>query len=174
MRRMYTTEGIQKIIDDSIDETFENLDDRKGVFEKIADKDGHLRFIEGTLDINPIQGVTYNYRKWSLSGSHIMFVVSGIIASGTTISNAEVITGVELPQWLMNKIYPCGIGNIKDIISYNDYNLVGINTYSRSNQQFYITKVEEANKIFINKSGSFTANEDTYFRIQFDLLIDNA
>lgn len=142
--------------------------------EGILDAQSHNRFIEGELDINPISGVTYNYKKWSLSGSHIMFVVSGIISNGTTIPNAEVITGVELPEWLMNKIYPCGTGNIKDIISYNDFNLVGVNSYSRSNQQFYITKVESANKIFINKSGSFTASEDTYFRLQFDLLIDNA
>ena len=142
--------------------------------EGILDKDGHSRFIEGDMDINPITGVTFKYKKWSLSGSHLMLVLSGIIASGTTIPNAEVIGAVGLPTWIMNKIFPVGEGNISNIISYNDFNLVGVSSYNRENEQFYIQKDSVEGKLFINKSGSLTTTEDLYFRLQFDLVIDNA
>lgn len=142
--------------------------------EGLQDAEGHNRFVEGNLTPNEIAGVTYKYAKWSLSGSHLMIVLAGTIDNGTTIGNAITLANLNLPEWIFNKIYPAGEGSIADIISYNDFNLIGISSYDRVNEQFYLVKTSNNYYLDIRKSGALTATQDLYFRVQFDLVIDNA
>ena len=104
MRRMYSEEQVKKMIQNALSSG--QMKDVK-VFEDIVDKDGHARFIEGDIDLAATtpEGVTKVYGKWSLSGSHLMIVLAGVIADGTTIGGA-IWAKVNMPSWIINKIYP--------------------------------------------------------------------
>ena len=70
-RRMWTDRQIRSMAVDSVEEK-ENLE----IFERIVDKDGHKRFIEGEIELaDSITYLTNLYGKWSLSGSHLMLVI---------------------------------------------------------------------------------------------------
>ena len=170
MRRMYTTQGIQKLIDDSIDDAFENIDDQdigNGLFEKIKDKDGHLRFIEGNLEVQTIPGVTFSYAKWSLSGSHLMLVLSGTIANTTAIASTQPLAVGNLPNWIFAKIpiiWSSAIDNKSFKVYANDW----------TSQDFGVAFMKQSSYVSLISGGDFTATADRGFKFQFDLIIDNA
>lgn len=165
MRRMYTTEGIQKIIDGSIDEAFETLEDRKGVFEKIADKNGNLRFIEGDGTPITLEGIENLYCHWALSGLHLMAVVflHNTTAESITLPTNQALGVWNLPSWILNKIYG-SLGNIVSWFSAND----------SSGQSIPLTIRKSSNDISINvDSNNKSLGAGEYIRIAVDLLIDN-
>ena len=51
----------------------------------IVDADGHNRFIEGNIATEEIEGVTWAYARWSLSGTHLMCVLAGTIEDETAL-----------------------------------------------------------------------------------------
>lgn len=163
---MYTTEGIQKIIDGSIDEAFDNLDDRKGVFEKIADKDGHLRFVDGEGIIGPNQtAITSDYCKWSLSGSHLMFVFAGTIADEGQPAD-EYLAKFELPKWILDKIFPVWS-------NYIEAKTISLKATDWTEQTMTVVLGLASDNINIQPVQRPTMTANRHFRIQFDLLIDN-
>lgn len=180
MRRMYTTQGIQKLIDDSIDDAFENIENQeigKGLFEKIKDKDGHLRFIDGDGTPLSLSGVSTTYCKWSLSGTHLMLVVAFYVEDGVTIPQYAQIGQYNLPEWILNKIVSAqgqSQGNIEvkriegvknDAFPFSTPQIIP--TYIQKNQYGQIvTSLSEAYK---NETGS-----NVYFRAQYDLIIDDS
>lgn len=137
-------------------------------FEKIKDADGHLRFVEENLDTATISGVTFTYSKWSLSGSHLMFVLAGTVENGTTIANATQMATSGMPAWIFNKIYPVfateGI-ELKEFYLYD-------NSYGTQIGKAVLRKQTNFMEIVLADNITLTANRG--FRIQFDLLIDNA
>ena len=141
--------------------------DNAQIFEKIMDHDLHLRFIEGDGTINELTGFTSVFCKWSLSGSHIMFVLAGSFASGTEVPSVHDIVTFEIPNWIYNKIYPVWSTYIEDKV-------VSCKATNWSAQEVDMALMKESGVIKIRLLGApttFTALRS--FRVQFDLIIDN-
>ena len=79
MRRMYSKPQLLEAVEQEAE-----VNGLKA-FENIVDKDGHKRFIEGTPTNPTIEGVEITYAKWSLSGTHLMLVMAGNVASTTVL-----------------------------------------------------------------------------------------
>lgn len=135
-------------------------------FENIADNDGHFRFVSGNLGIVTISGVTYSYYKWSLSGSHIMFVLAGTIDNGTSISNSQILASVELPQWIRDKIFPVWAG------SFIERKEVSLTADDWSAQTTSIVLSKAGIYIQITNVATLNLTATRHFRLQFDLMID--
>lgn len=143
--------------------TIENMNK----MEKIKDSHNHLRFIEGEGTINTIEGLTINFSKWSLSGTHLMFVVAGSILDQTVIQVNTRIIDFSLPKWVFDKIIGV-VGSDIDKKSINAY----ASDYSTQTLTLTLIKRTAAETIAIT-SQAITLTKDRSFRIQFDLLIDN-
>lgn len=134
--------------------------------ESIKDADGHLRFIEGDINLNDgITSITKKYGKWSLSGSHLLIVFAFSIAEDGVLS-AGYIADVNIPQWVLDKIYPL-FGNNIDYKSFYAFASGGDNSQSVG---VYLDK--DTDKLQLYNTG-LVANTDRSCRIAFDLLIDN-
>ena len=134
--------------------------------ENIVDAQGHKRFFEGEGDTNVISGVTYPYNRYSLSGTHLMFVLAGNIANGTTLSQGQQFVVYYLPDWILNKIRGIQGG----LLEYKNVTCVSEH-YNVSTLKVYCDKISTG--VIIVCDGTYTAQEDVAFRIQLDLLIDN-
>ena len=138
------------------------------IFEEIVDKDGHARFIEGDVNIEEITGVTKTYGKWSLSGSHLMFVLAGNVANGTVLPSSVVSWAIitDIPKWIRDKIYPIFSTNVdfKSSIAWDS-------NWQQQTLLFILQK--SGNNIVISQYNGLTLGSDKSFRIQFDLIIDN-
>ncbi|MDV3429656.1 MAG: hypothetical protein LIR50_22110 [Bacillota bacterium] len=137
-------------------------------FENIYDKDGHKRFEDWDLaEAKVPTGVNITYAKASLSGTHIMFVFAGTIENGTVLDYSErIILRANIPQWIQDKLYPLysSILEVKTSKAYNS------NGSTSQDMNFVITK----DTSWLNlMTLPFTANDDRFFRIQFDYIIDN-
>lgn len=132
--------------------------------ENIVDKDGHKRFIEGDFTPETISGVTYTYHKWSLSGTHLMFVLAGTIAD-TTALPFSALAYITLPSWIFNKIYPT-----YGIVIERKSQLFGSSDTTTQSGTAILFK--DTTQIRISLA-SITMTATRSFRIAFDLLIDN-
>ena len=132
------------------------------ICENFKDSHGNSRFIEGEIDVTPVTGVTISYKKWSLSGSHLMFVVGGTIANGSTFSMYAVCQN--FPEWIANKIVTLANENVR-LSSTKAYG----SDLSYQDIQIYLQKTGTVISIYC-PSEVITA--DRNFCIQFDLLID--
>lgn len=137
--------------------------------ENIVDADGNKRFIEGesTLD-NPPSGFTITYAKWSLSGTHLMIVIAGSIANGTTLPGGN--TGLfecVLPKYVLDKIVPVWAGNMIEIKTINSR----ATDWSVQNFNGALGKTLTGLRVYTGDTTTFTA--DRNFRVQYDLLIDD-
>lgn len=130
--------------------------------EKIKDLAGNLRFIEGDGNTSTISGVSFTYCKWSLSGTHLMFVLAGNIADATAISGQQ-LASFNLPQWILDKIYP----TYNVVVENKTLNMYNEDLSSQSVAVF----LQKTTNINIYTS-SITTTKERNFRIQFDLLID--
>lgn len=139
------------------------------LMEKIKDASGNLRFVGGEGTPLSQAGYTNAYCGWSLSGTHIMFVLAGGFASGTTISAGQFAV-FDIPQWIADKIFPVfGASNIevKEVPLYNA-------DWTVDDNKPPLVLQKSGHYVFIkNVSTSFTLAKDRSFRVQFDLLIDN-
>ena len=147
----------------NIQQTTENFD---ALMENIVDSAGNKRFIEGDGVVPTIEGLTVSYCKWSLSGSHLMLVVSGTIADGTTITQYNIPFSFNIPKWIYDKIYPVWGSNIEQ----KSMSLIASN-WSTQSLNMYLSKVSDKLSVNTNTS-SLTLSADRSFRLQFDLLID--
>ena len=179
MRRMWSKKQVEEFAKNKIETLPElNLDGELNVggdlhvnvgskvyaFENIVDSEGHVRYIEGALTTPTISGITFTYAKWSLSGTHLMLVLAGNIANGTSYSTTT-FGEVALDSWIMDKIYPI-VGTVVIPTSIPMF----ADDYSSQEQGVNLNK--EGNVLSLRfASNTLTANRT--FRIQFDLLIDN-
>jgi hypothetical protein len=136
------------------------------LFETITDKHGNPRFVEGDITMETIEGVTQTYGKWSLSGTHLMIVLSCTIENGKTFTGAR-IANISLPQYILNKITP-----LFDRVLV-DFKTVTGRADNWSTQNISFTLVKYSNSLHIEQTGNVTLNDTRHFRIQFDLLIDD-
>lgn len=148
----------------SIDNIVDNVsNDPIIICENLHDENGDARFVEGTITMENISGVTFSYHKWSLSGSHLMIVIAGAVASGATLQ-AEKWCDLDLPDYIKNKISPVfeAVIERQTISAWNsDYTAINLN--------FWLLKYSG---IQINQYETPTTTKSYNFRIQFDLLID--
>lgn len=137
-------------------------------FENITDADGHKRFIEGDLEVEPFNSRVVEYAKWSLSGTHLMLVVCISLANAEVVTSGQVVTILndQLPQWVLDKLYPI----FGDIVSSTTLDFRNTD-YSSQNVSCYLQKTSSGTVRII--MGSITLNKDRTARIAFDLLIDN-
>lgn len=137
------------------------------LFEDIVDKNGNKRFIDGDITPETVTGITWSYAKWSLSGTHLMIVVCGQIASTNKFNGGDALFKVYLPEWVMDKITP----TMNKLISYSQFIAVDTNYGSEVVSNYYD---KETTYVLCGvSSDSDTFTNDANFRIQFDLLIDN-
>lgn len=166
MKRMWSKNELKNIANAQVQEQVSDgqLENVK-VFEEITDKDGHKRFIEGEIELNEsVTAISKTYGKWSLSGSHLLIVFCGSMENGAILTGGYIST-INLPAWVVNKIYPLHSTTVVDqkVISFYGGTTQTVNGYLEKNS---------ANKIVLYL-GAVTANADKTFRMSYDLLIDN-
>lgn len=143
-------------------------EDGKLYLDGIVDADGNQRFIEGDIEGYELpEGITLSYGKWSLSGTHLMFVFILDGLNATAMDGYQRLTQfIEMPEWIKDKI----------INSFG--NVVGQQTFYRwdsagGTQTMTFRLYKNADKqIYISNTGALTLSADRRIRVQFDLLID--
>ena len=156
---------------EGVDKKIQGNADNINLMENIVDSNGNKRFIEGTLITSTVAGYTFGYKKWSLSGSHLMIVLAGNVAAGSTLAdNAQLAKLSSLPSWIVNKIIPISSNTVlsNSINFYKQGAPWVIETFTLS-----LDKTPDNEIVIKNNTGNFTNTNDDSFRIQFDLLIDN-
>lgn len=134
--------------------------------DDIVDSAGNKRFVEGNGTPATINGATFSYCKWSLSGTHLMLVLAGTVDNGTTITTLSKLATFTLPTWILNKIYPVWDNAYTEIKTVPMYNNVG------SSQDQLVTLKKNSTTLEMITMNSVSYNANRGFRIQFDLLID--
>ena len=148
----------------------EEISSQKKDIAMLVDSKGNPRFIEGEGTPATIEGFTSTYCKWSLSGTHLMFVCAGTFANATEIDNNVNIATYILPKWIGDKIFA-----VWDSRNIETKTLTCIdNVWTTQTMQATLVK-NDSTTIQIRKSGggTFTLTATRSFRIQFDLLIDS-
>ena len=135
--------------------------------ETIKDANGNLRFIEGNGEAAAVAGITSTYCKWSLSGTHLMLVFAGSIEDESVIANNTALVLFNLPAWVLDKIFPVWSNAI-------EVKTFALNDDNWSTQTIPITLYKTSNDVRLYTGTSITLTAKRYFRMYFDLLIDNA
>lgn len=163
MRRMYSEPQLLKAVEN------ESAESGIKVYENIVDKDGHKRFIGGSLTIEAFNSREVKYAHWSLSGSHLLIVICFSVANSETIGTSQVICNLngQIPQWIIDKIYPI----FSDIVEYKTLDFRADN-YTSQTASGYLQKTT-AGTLRIFTGGNLTLSADRTVRIAYDLLIDN-
>lgn len=141
--------------------------------ENITDKDGHLRFIEGNITIQTITGVLQTYGKWSLSGTHLMCVIAGTIDADTTLPIwRNLFAYIELPKWIIDKIYPVSTYYLdqKDMVICA---LTSSGSVLKQPIAVYVNNEGNKLELFFDSGVGIEVVNASGYRLQFDLLIDN-
>ena len=136
--------------------------------DDIVDSQDRKRFIEGEGVLSEVPNYTFTYNKWSLSGTHLMLVLAGTVASGGGASVGQTFAEYELPEWILNKITPLSENGIV-IVANVTYYTISSGVYLNSKE---ILLKKTTNKLSIVNNGGGTLNNNVAFRIQLDLLID--
>ena len=141
------------------------------IMENIVDKNGNKRFfeIEGVIN-TPKEGVTIEYCKASLSGTHLMLVTAGTFDADSYDITAGISLGeFTVPQWILDKIVGVWGDNFIELktlrITQDNWTNVNSSAVLRKTSSSLTIGVPNSNNplVIADKSG---------FRIQFDLLID--
>lgn len=140
-------------------------DGNLALFENITDKDGHKRFIEGNITCDTITGVTQNYGKWALSGSHLLIVLSCTFADASVITTQR-LAFVNLPKWIDDKIVALFGRNI----IYSVFPAYASDGTTQNLACILDRDADNKMRIYI---GNLTLTKERNIRITFDLLIDN-
>ena len=160
------TKGGKTITIEADGDITETGDTANPTMENIKDLNGNLRFIEGDLITEELTGVTFNYNKYSLSGTHLMFVLACSIVNTTVVADGTKFASVELPSYIANKIVAL-FGKNVSVITNTAYSA------SWGTQTFKFRLIKETDNLFeIRSVDPVTLNTDKNLRVQFDLLID--
>ena len=162
MRRMYSKPQLLEAVEQEAE-----VNGLKA-FENIVDKDGHKRFIEGDFTPETITGITWSYHKWTLSGSHLMIVLCGELATGNTVADStKWATISNLPDWVYDNIYPIQQKTImiQSVVFFS-------NEYTASNFNINLRKPTDTTLEIRNMFGNISFAQDRTFRISYDLVIE--
>lgn len=132
----------------------------------IIDNQGNPRFIEGDITLAEISGVTKDYGKWSLSGSHLLIVLCLKGENEATITFGDNAI-INLPKWIYDKVKTLNTNRI-DTQTLTFYGQTDDTTQSTS---IRLMKANVEGKLTIG-IGTITFNANRICRIAFDLLID--
>lgn len=142
------------------------------IFENIIDSQGHKRFVEGNVSIIANLAEISPFAHWSLSGTHLMLVlcVYNTTDEDITISGASELAHIDLPEWIANKIYPMGSSSHVEHKS----GIKGLypSTLSQSLASVESYLLKDNNRLYIQGVNA-KFESGFYYRIEFDLLIDN-
>ena len=159
MRRMYSENQLKEL-------SREEAKLVKKDISTLIDKDGHPRFIEGSIETVETTGITFSYAKWSLSGTHLMIVLAGTMENGATITGAN-LGAINLPAYILSKIVSV-FSNVVELQT------ITARDTSWSSQTFLSSLRKDVDGLKItNETGSLTLSSEKSFRISYDLLIDN-
>lgn len=156
--------------DVSVGGDLEVIGDTSGIkIEDLVDSAGNKRFIEGNVTLESGgSAITKTYGKWSLSGTHLLIVLAGTIPAESVLADGSTIARVDLPSWIVNKIYPTsGIVVTSKKVTFFKTGVPWVN----EEKMFSLSKYNNGISIG-NPFGAQTITNDSSFRIQFDLLID--
>lgn len=132
----------------------------------LTDSKGNPRFIEGDGTPRTQTGLTSDYCKWSLSGTHLMVVFAANVANATSLTGGSVVT-FTLPDFIKNKI----VGLVDTAI---EVKKIVMYAYDLGNQQTFDCILRKTNDgLSVNIISTVTLTADRAFRLQFDLLIDS-
>ena len=159
----------QRLIPEELLKYLQNLKDNGMNITELFDSNGNPRFIEGNGTLATIEGVTSSYNKWSLSGTNLMIMSIITLRSGITIDVGEDILYFELPQWILDKIYPITDSTIVNRINALRVNTAGSGTPTTTAEMIYKTSTG----LKITNYSKITTTNEVNILIQFDLLIDS-
>ena len=157
-----------------IDEIEVNGQAVKYAIEGLVDSNNHSRFTEGTLNVDAVlSSATVKYNKWNLSGCHLMIVLAfnNDTESDITLNAFQGLASVSLPEWIHNKIYTI------------DENLDPVSFSSLMEADLSVPSIEAVKDLYIAKNTTYisivtptqlTIKAGDCYRVQFDLIIDNA
>lgn len=132
----------------------------------IVDSKGNKRFIEGNGTPGSIDGLTSTYCKWSLSGTHLMCVLSATLSANETLP-AEILATFTVPDYIGRKIITTWANHIAILEPY-------IKGSDGSGGTMPVWVNYSNNNITFELLGMISAlSTNRSFRIQFDLLIDS-
>lgn len=137
------------------------------LFETITDRQGNPRFVEGDITMRTIEGVTQTYGKWSLSGTHLMIVISCDIENGKQFTGVTQFAFISLPNYILNKI------PVMFAVEYVDIKSVTGRANDWNSQSLTMTLRKQPNGLVLDQNGTVSLTDNRSFRIQFDLLIDD-
>ena len=141
-------------------------------FENIIDKEGHKRFQE--WDISDLStGLDITYSKVTLSGSHLMAVVSGINNTENAITLPNRMFNATLPTWLLEKLYAPN-GNNTDSRDISAHNLkVFSSVWDEATSYLTIVHITPSSNSFTMQTGAvISVPANSYIRLQVDLIIN--
>lgn len=145
-----------------------NATQNQPIFESIVDKNRNKRFIEGSISVDAQTGLTIDYGKWSLCGTHLMCVVAGHVSAGNTAELSLKTTFDDIPDWVIDKIYPLGTG---DNVAYSTIYIYNDVTSEVTTENAILIKSTDLGIYHHNAIGD--ENDLISFRLAFDLLIDD-
>lgn len=139
------------------------------LFENIVDAQGHKRFIEGNLTGDVVDGLSYLYNKWSLSGTHLMIVCALQLDTNASITGGTKVVNLnDLPDWIKDKIVSSTtIPNrvATTVVSWESAGQTATNDNARL--------IKTSEDLYIDLTSLPAVAYDRYARFTFDLLIDN-
>lgn len=135
----------------------------------LVDSAGNSRFIEGDITTNAISNIKYTYKKWSLSGTHLMIVLAGEATANATIETNQEYGNLVLPPFIRSKI--ATLTPEGRISSSQLWSFVAYEATSLKNISLVSYSADGPLSIIGWATGNFTIPKGT-FRLQFDLLID--
>lgn len=141
--------------------------------ESIVDSHGNHRFVEGNFPVENINGITWTYHKWSLSGTHLMIVLAGKNDSETDITFAgnELFGSLQdiRLSYIYNKIFTLTTNNSVSTAMFRTYQ--NFTTIEKGNLS--LAKPSANHLIIVNWNKAVKdIPANAAFRVQFDLLID--
>lgn len=146
----------------------EEISSQKKDIATLVDSKGNPRFIEGNGIPLSMAGFTSTYCKWSLSGTHLMIVLAGTFANTTVINDNTALATFNIPDFILNKIYPVWANQFIEMKETNMY------ASNWSTQPLMATMRKSTVLEIIKSSGAaLTLTADRSFRLQYDLLIDS-
>ena len=143
------------------------------IFENIVDKDGHKRFDKGDIRLTASgvpEGTELLYGKWSLSGTHLMFVGVFSFLDTSSIVAFSQLCDMTLPKWVYDKIVAI-FGSANNIVDEKSFNCYATNGTSQV-LDIRLIKTQYEGIIIFQAINNLTLTSDKKVRIAFDLIID--
>ena len=142
------------------------------LMSNIVDSQGNKRFQEWDIsDLNT--GLDITYAKVTLSGSHLMAVVSGINNTENEITLPLIPFKAILPTWLLLKLYsPSGNHTVERDVSAHELKMFSSLWENVTSHLVVVHITPTSNSFEIRTKGYISVPANSYIRLQVDLIID--